>query len=107
MRKQELSNANKQLLKLMQSINFGRIENLPLEAGQPVWSDQTRVIRKVKFGGDNAARAESSLGNFELKKQLIDLFSQFNRINNGVIRSLESKCAPPFAMDVEADFAAV
>ena len=99
--KSDLSQEGQTLVERMQRINFGRIEHLPIRGGQPVWADQSRVIRKVKLGGENTPRAESGYGDFELKRQVVDLFAQFERIDEGLIRSLEIKHGLPFAMDIE------
>ena len=101
LKKSDLSREGQTLVERMQRINFGRIEHLPVRGGQPVWADQSRVIRKVKFGGENLPRAESGYGDFELKRQVVDLFVQFERIGDGLIRSLEIKHGLPFAMDIE------
>jgi hypothetical protein len=99
--KSDLSREGQALVEQMQRINFGRIEHLPVRGGQPVWSAQSRVIRKIKFGGENAPRTESGHGNFELKRQVIDLFDQLEIIGEGYILSVEIKHGLPFAMDVE------
>ena len=101
LKKSDLSREGQTLVERMQRINFGRIEHLPIRGGQPVWADQSRVIRKVKLGGENTPRAESGYGDFELKRQVVDLFAQFERIDEGLIRSLEIKHGLPFAMDIE------
>jgi len=101
LKKSDLSREGQTLVEQMQRINFGRIEHLPVRGGQPVWADQSRVIRKVKLGGENTPRTESGYGDFELKRQVVDLFDQLERIGDGLIRSLEIKHGLPFVMDVE------
>ena len=101
LKKSYLSREGQTLVEQMQRINFGRIEHLPVRGGQPVWADQSRVIRKVKIGGENTPRVESDYGDFELKRQVIDLFDQLERIGDGLIHSLEIKHGLPFAMDIE------
>ena len=99
--KSDLLREGQTLVEQMQRINFGRIERLPVRGGQPVWADQSRVVRKVKLGGENTPRAESGCGDFELKRQVADLFVQLERIGDGLISSLEIKHGLPFAMDIE------
>ena len=105
-RKVNLSMENQTLVEQMQLINFGRIEGLPVRAGKPVWNEQTRVVRKIKLGGDNASRPEADLDDFELKREVIDLFEEIKKLGDGQILTLEIKHGLPFAMDVE-EFAAV
>ncbi len=95
-----LSPARRQLLLRLQTINFGRIENLRLQDGEPVLETAT-TVREIKFGGDNAPRPEADLTDFQLKAQIIDLFRHFDRIRDGVVRLLEVKHGLPFKMTVE------
>jgi len=101
LKKSDLSREGQTLVEQMQRINFGRIEHLLVRGGQPVWADRSRVIRKVKLGGENSPRTESGYGEFELKRQVVDLFDQLERIGDGLIHSLEIKHGLPFAMDIE------
>ena len=58
LRKSHLSPPRRRLIELMQSINFGRLENLRVRGGEPVLSDPDVVIvREIKFAGQNGARA--------------------------------------------------
>lgn len=100
MKASSLSPARRQLLLRLQTINFGCIEGLRLQHGEPVLESAT-VVREIKFGGDNTACPQSSLTDFQLKAQIIELFSHFDRINNGVVRLLEIKHGLPFKMNVE------
>jgi len=95
-----LSPARRQLLLRLQSINFGRLENLRLQDGEPLLETAT-TVREIKFGGDNAPRPETDLMDFQLKAQIIELFSHFDRIRDGVVRLLEVKHGLPFKMNVE------
>ena len=58
------------LVELMQNINFGRIENLTVRAGMPVFAPPPRVVREVKFGGENGPRPEAAKQDFSLKSRV-------------------------------------
>src|SRR5687767_12555290 len=91
-RKSNLSPPRRRLLELMQSINFGRIENLSVKGGQPILDDSgVRVIREIKFAGENGPRPESSRSDFALKSQVIDLLAQFDRLRDFTAGSLTVK----------------
>ncbi|MBN2583217.1 MAG: hypothetical protein JXL80_09115 [Planctomycetes bacterium] len=96
-----LSPNNRRLVAMMQSLNFGRIEDLPVHAGQPVLDPPPRVVREVKFGGDNGPRPEITKADFELKVQVRELFAQMEAMGNGTIRSLEVRHGLPFRMTIE------
>ncbi len=93
-----LPSARRQLLNLMQQLNFGRIEQLTVRAGQPVLEPPPRIIRERKFGGEDGPRQEQQLDDFALKVQAIELFEEFDRLGNGVIESLTIKHGLPFSL---------
>jgi len=85
----------------MQKVNFGRIENLVIKDGQPVLSPSPRVVREVKFGGENGPRPEASIEDFALKAQVVELLHYMDELQDGVIGVLEIKHGLPFRMAVE------
>ena len=103
--KSSLSESQVQLVELMQGINFGRIEGLSVRRGEPVLDPPPRVIREIKFGGENGPRPEVIKTNFALKAQVQDLFTYLEAMGNGVVRCIEIKHGLPFRMTVEEVYA--
>lgn len=97
----ELSGGEQRLVRVMQQINFGRIENIPIQGGLPRPGQDTRVVQKIRMGKDNDARDESSLSDFYLKAQVVDFFRQLAEIRDGTILSLEVQNGLPAHMEVE------
>ena len=85
-------------MRQMQQINFGRIERLGIKAGEPVFDPPPKIVREVKFGGDNGPRPEMNNDDFALKAQVMDLFQQFDAISSGQIDLIEVKHGVPFRM---------
>lgn len=98
--KQALSPRRATLLELMQSVNFGRIENLLVNAGEPVVAPRPVVVREIKFAGENGPRPELAANDFLLKQQVVELFAFFDQLQDGVIDVLEVKHGLPFRMIV-------
>jgi hypothetical protein len=96
--KHDLSARRVGLLELMQRLNFGRIEDLAILDGDPVLDPPPRVIREVKFGGENGPRPELDAGDFLLKTQIVELLQQFDQLGDGTIEVLEVKHGLPFRM---------
>ncbi len=96
--KATLTLARRRLLELMQSINFGRIENLIVRGGEPSLVPPPRVVREVKFGGDNGPRPELATDDFRLKAQVVDLFRELDRLGSGTVEALEVKHGLPFRL---------
>jgi hypothetical protein len=85
----------------MQRINYGRIEGLSVRHGEPVMDPPPRVVREIKFGGDNGPRPEATKADFTLKAQVRDLFAQLEALGDGVIPCIEIQRGLPFRMTVE------
>lgn len=96
--KAALSPARRRLLELMQSIHFGRVENLVVRGGEPSFDPPPRVVREVKFGGDNGPRPELATGDFKLKAQVVELFRELDRLGDGTALVLEVKHGLPFRL---------
>jgi len=96
----DLGPDRRRLVHLMQQINFGRIEGLRIRDGDPVLDPLPRIVREVKFPGDNGPRPEAESGDFTLKRQVQDLLAELDRIGDGVVDVLVVKHGLPFSMQV-------
>lgn len=96
--KATLSAPRKRLLELLADLNFGRVEGLTVRRGEPVFHPPPRVVREVKFGGDNGPRPERDANDFLLKAQAVELFRHLDRLDDGTVQSIEVKHGLPFRM---------
>jgi hypothetical protein len=103
--KSNLTQQKQQLIGLMQRLNFGCIEGLIVRDGEPVLEPKPRIVREVKFGGENGPRPEAAKQDFTLKKEVRDLFAQMEALGDGTVLSLEVKHGLPFKMSFEEDAA--
>jgi len=85
----------------MQELNFGQVRNLVIRDGEPVFDPPPRVVREVKFGGENGPRPEVAKADFALKAQVRELLAQLEAMGDGVVRCIEVKHGLPFKMTVE------
>ena len=93
--------ARARMVRLMQELNFGQVRDLVVRDGEPVFDPPPRVVREVKFGGDNGPRPEAAKTDFALKAQVRDLFAQLEALGDGVIPCLEIQRGLPFRMTIE------
>jgi hypothetical protein len=85
----------------MQQLNFGRIEELVIQAGEPVFSPSVRLIQEIKIGGpDNGPRRELEQEDFLLRASVIELFSHFDRLGDATIGVVEVRHGLPFKVIV-------
>jgi len=89
----------------MQRVNYGRIEGLSVCQGEPVLDPPPRIVREIKFGGDNGPRHEAAKADFEIKAQVRDLFAHLEVMGNGVVPCIEIQRGLPFRMTIEEMYA--
>jgi hypothetical protein len=99
--KSNLSLSQQRLVELFQKLNFGRIEALKVRSGEPAFDRPPRIIQKLKMGGENGPRPETSLDDFRLNRQTIELFETIAKVGDGEILSIEVKNGLAFAVEVE------
>jgi len=95
-RLRDLSPARRRLIELMQTINFGRIEDLWVRESEPVLDPPPRALREVKFASETGSRPETRLTDFALRDQHRDLFELLDEIGDGVVSRLIVKHGLPF-----------
>lgn len=96
-----VSPARRQLIGLMQRVNFGRIERLAVRGGEPVLEPPPRVVVEHKFGSENGPRPEARLGDFRLKPQHLDLLALLDSVGDGDLANLSFKHGLPFSAEAE------
>ncbi|MBI1900552.1 MAG: hypothetical protein HYS13_05495 [Planctomycetia bacterium] len=98
--KGSLSPARRRLLETCQQVNFGRVESLVVDGGEPALDPPPRIVREIKFGGENGPRKEIDVDDFLLKSQVVELFAFFDELKDGTIDVLEIKHGLPFRVIV-------
>ncbi len=98
--KEALNPARRRLVELMQEVNFGRIENLQIRDGDPIFNPPPTVLRHYLFGRENGPNAYRTVDNFSLKKKLAELFDTFDRERSLSIQELIIDNGLPLRMTV-------
>jgi hypothetical protein len=95
---QDLSPAQRWLVDLMHLHQFGRIENMLVRGGEPILNSDVRVVRVARLGsGTDGAKVTRT--EFELKKQVCDLFEELAQLENGTVILLEFRHGLPFLLE--------
>ena len=100
-RKESLTAEKKRFIELMQYVNFGRVIGLIITRGKPAFDPPPRLVREIKFGGENGPRPEMNSSDFTMKAQVIELFEHFNLLADGTVVTIEVKHGLPFRMSIE------
>lgn len=99
--KSSLSDPQRQLIEVMQRLNFGRIEALGVRDGEPIFDPAPRVIQTLKIGGENGPRPEYACPDFILQKPTIELLEAISSLRNGTILAINVKHGLPFTAEFE------
>lgn len=98
--KRHLSAARIQLVELMQRINFGRIERLPIVNGEPLLTAIGKAVSTHKLKGENGPRPELEAADFPLKQDVVELCRLLDEIGDGEVELIEVKHGLPFLVEV-------
>jgi hypothetical protein len=98
----DLSPAWQRLLRLFQTIHFGRVEELEIRNGEPVFSPEPRVFLELKLDTADGPRPERRLDRFELRSQVERFIGQVARMKDGTVERIEVRHGLPFRMVIEA-----
>jgi hypothetical protein len=96
---QRLSQAQRSLVDLMHVHQFGRIENMPVRDGEPIFNSDVKVVRVARLGGGSDAAQVTRAVEFELKRQVRDLFEELERLREGTVIRLEFRHGLPFLLE--------
>lgn len=97
----DLLPSERSLLDAMGVIEFGQIEFLRLRAGEPVLDPWPAVVRHLKFGVEGRDPRSTSTRDFDLKREVADLFEYTRNVEDGEVRALVVRHGLPFSMEVE------
>ncbi len=100
-KKSALSPARRRLVDLLGSIQFGRIESLAIRDGEPILEPPPRILRTVKLDGEERPSDKLESGDFVLKKQVVQMLQQFDRLGAGTVVSLDVHHGVPLKMTLE------
>jgi hypothetical protein len=97
---QDLLQSERLFLTALSDLGFGRFEFLRIERGELVLDPWPTTVRGVKFGSEDPAARRAS-DEFELKRQVVELFEYVREVDAGEIRCLEVRHGLPFSMEIE------
>jgi hypothetical protein len=91
-----------QLVELLQSVNFGRVEALRVRGGVPILEPSPRIVQTLKMGGgQNGPREEASLPDYWLKQPIVELLQTIRHIGDGEILAIDVRYGLPFTVEIE------
>ena len=98
----DLTDAECLLLRIMIEHQFGRLEHVPIQGGQPVLDGGVKVVRVARLGGERGGTTVPDTSEFELKQEVRGLFDELARLQNGTVVRLEFRHGLPFSVETIA-----
>lgn len=86
------------LVELMSQIGFGRIEQLVVRGGEPVFDPPPRVTREFRFGPQPAADRRPIAGTGALKNATHEVLAALASIGDGTVDFIEVRHGLAFRM---------
>lgn len=96
----DLKPIERQFLAAMHRMGFGRFERVPIRDGSLILSPWPATVQEVRFGSDTQIFGMQS-GDFDLKAQVVQLFTFVRSVEVGEIRTLQIRHGIPFLMELE------
>jgi hypothetical protein len=93
-----ISPARQALLRQCQRIGHGKIRNIAVCGGEPVFGPGTEVLLDIKLGSTDARRPEQNLSDFILCAEVVQLLEKLDAIRNGSIEHVEVRAGIPSRM---------
>jgi hypothetical protein len=84
-----LSSTRQALVRLCQNINYGSIQALCVNDGEPVLTPPPEVFVDVKLDADEPPRPEVDLPDFEVCGQVCRLIRELHELGTGIIEHIE------------------
>ncbi|MEZ6193260.1 MAG: hypothetical protein R3C45_18460 [Phycisphaerales bacterium] len=101
LRYRQLRQNQRELVDLMSEIGFGRIEQLIVQAGQPVFSPPPRVVREFKLELEDAeAGGIATATDYALKAQVRCLLRRLTQLGHGRVESIAVAHGLPTRMSI-------
>ena len=97
----ELPEGDRDLLSLMQSVDYGRLENLAVHGGHAVVTKDSRKIRTHKIGAVNNPHGIGPCGDYLLSEKQIEFLAAVRGITDGVINQIQIQAGLPVAFETD------
>lgn len=93
--KKDLSPGRQRLILLCQQLNFGRVCELRIENGEPLFEPPPSVVHDWKLDGDCGSRAEITFSDFALKQQHQRLLEAIDAVGDGMLDEIHIRSGLP------------
>jgi len=98
----DLTAAERRLVQIMSEFQFGRFENISVQAGHPVLDSGVKVVRVTRLGSEGEPANAPTCQEYELKQAVSDLFDELEQLSEGLVVRLEFRRGLPCLIETLA-----
>ncbi len=91
-----LTPAQRRLVEFIHPVNYGRIEGLAVQNGQPVLDPPPRRLFQEKFSAKKQAEPKPGPAELATKPQVAQLMERLSSLSDGTVVSIEIQNGLPF-----------
>lgn len=99
MTKRSLDPPKLKLVKAIEELGFGRIEQIPIRDSRPYYEQATQTVQEIKLGSETKPHVERTNADLTFKAEFERLFIQFDRLRDGLV-DIEVRHGLPFRLVV-------
>lgn len=104
----QLDAGDQKLLKLMQTIDYGRLEQFSICNGHVVATSTSRKVRSRKIGTRTIPHHQSrSDGDFLLTEKHMEFFQEIREIAEGFIKVIQIQAGLPVSFEIEESISSI
>lgn len=100
MRKSSLTPACRRLIEVLQTVNYGRVEDLRVAGGEPVFDPPPRVVRDVLLDRDADPRPEVANDDFVLRREVAALLRHVAEAAAGTTMTITVQAGLPVRLQI-------
>jgi hypothetical protein len=97
----QLSGPRCALVRLLQTINFGYIQDLDIRGGEPVLAPAPTVVIEVRLDAGVSERPESMLADYDLRSEIVRLMDQLDVVRDGWVHRIDVRFGIPRRVLIE------
>ncbi|MGO4880088.1 MAG: hypothetical protein ACLP59_04610 [Bryobacteraceae bacterium] len=94
------------LLEIIDSIEFGHVEQLSVQSGEPRFEPAPRLIQEIKIDSEPLRQPDRGNTDVTLKKQFQTLFGQLDRLTDDIV-DIQIRHNLPFKLVVKRRYTGV
>lgn len=93
-------------MRLLERVHYGRVHDLQVRAGEPVFEPPPRVARTYRLtaGASADPRPQVLADDFAVRKEVVELMRRFAELGDGVVLRMDVLDGAPTVVELEGAY---